>query len=120
MPRKAPATLADEIPRGALRAVVLALLAEAPLHGYGIVQLLKLRTGDRVEIPEGSLYPALHELELEGLIDATWEKSPEGRRRRVYSLTSAGRKETTSSRDRWLAMAELLKVLLVPPAPRRA
>ena len=117
-PRK-PAP-ADEIPKGALRAVVLSLLSEKPLHGYAIVQALKLRTGGALELKEGSLYPALHELELEGFVDAHWEKSPEGRKRRVYSITPRGRRETSAWRDRWLAMAELLKSLLARPSTARS
>ena len=70
-----------------------------------------------LKIRDGSLYPALHELELEGAIEATWTKAPDGRRRRVYSLTRRGRRAAKGARDEWLAIADLLKSLLRARAP---
>lgn len=102
----------DEIPRGALRAIVLSLLADKPAHGYALVRALDERTKGALKLREGTLYPALHELELEGFVDAKWETSREGRKRRVYSLTAKGRRETTSTREQWLEMANLLRSVL--------
>ena len=102
----------DVVPRGALRALVLATLAESDLHGYALARRLEERARGTLKIREGSLYPALHELELEGAVEATWTRAPDGRRRRVYSLTRAGRRTMKTARAEWLAIAEMLRALL--------
>jgi DNA-binding PadR family transcriptional regulator len=102
----------DVGPRGALRALVLAILAEGDLHGYALARRLEERARGTLKIREGSLYPALHELELEGAVEATWTRAPDGRRRRVYSLTSAGKRTAKGARAEWLAIADLLQSLL--------
>jgi DNA-binding PadR family transcriptional regulator len=102
----------DAVPRGALRALVLAALAEERLHGYALARRLEERARGAFRIREGSLYPALHELELEGAIEATWTRGPDGRRRRVYALTRAGRRAAKGARAEWLAIADLLRAML--------
>jgi DNA-binding PadR family transcriptional regulator len=104
----------DAVPRGALRALVLAALADEPLHGYALARSLEARSHGSLKIREGSLYPALHELELDGSIRASWTRAPTGRRRRVYALTPSGRRALRSARTEWLAMADLLHALLGP------
>ena len=106
----------DVVPRGALRALILAVLAETDLHGYALARKLEERARGTLKIREGSLYPALHELELEGAIEATWTKGPDGRKRRVYALTSTGKKLTKSARAEWLAIADMLRDMLGDPA----
>lgn len=100
------------MPRGALRALVLATLGEADMHGYALARRLEQRAGGTLKIREGSLYPALHELELEGSVEATWTRGPDGRRRRVYSLTRAGRRAAKGERAEWLAIADMLRAML--------
>ena len=102
----------DVVPRGALRALVLATLAESDLHGYALARKLEERSRGTLKIREGSLYPALHELELEGAVEATWTRGPDGRRRRVYSLTRAGKHAAKGARAEWLAIADMLRALL--------
>ncbi|HTR52465.1 MAG TPA: helix-turn-helix transcriptional regulator [Kofleriaceae bacterium] len=102
----------DVVPRGALRALVLATLADGDLHGYALARKLEDRARGTLRIREGSLYPALHELELEGAVEATWTRAPDGRRRRVYSLTRAGKRAAKGARDEWLAIAEMISALL--------
>lgn len=92
--------------------MLLALLAEESMHGYALARLLEERARGALKIREGSLYPALHELELEGIVEAVWEKAPDGRKRRIYSLTRKGRGEAKGARKEWLAIAELLRTLL--------
>src|SRR4051794_41983501 len=75
--------------RGHLDGLLLAVLAEAPSHGYELSQRLTRRSGGELGVNEGSLYPALHRLERAGLVDSAWS-SEGGRRRRGYRLTSAG------------------------------
>jgi DNA-binding PadR family transcriptional regulator len=102
----------DVVPRGALRALVLSCLAEEELHGYALARKLEERARGTIRIREGSLYPALHELELGGAIEARWTHGPDGRRRRVYAITRAGRTTARGARDEWLAIADLLRSLL--------
>src|SRR4051812_19761586 len=97
----------DVVPRGALRALVLSALSDQDLHGYALARRLEDRAGGTLKIREGSLYPALHELELEGAVEATWTRGPDGRRRRVYTITRAGRKTARGARDEWLAIADM-------------
>jgi PadR family transcriptional regulator, regulatory protein PadR len=63
-----------------------------PLHGWAIAQRLKQVSGDVLQVSEGSLYPALHKLELEGWLTATWQISETGRRAKFYTLSRAGRR----------------------------
>ena len=102
----------DVVPRGALRALVLAVLAEGDMHGYALARKLEERARGTLKIREGSLYPALHELELAGAVEASWTRAPDGRRRRVYSLTRAGKRTAKSARAEWLAVADMLHALL--------
>jgi len=102
----------DVVPRGALRALLLAALANEDLHGYALARRIEDRARGTLKIREGSLYPALHELELEGAIEATWTKAPDGRKRRVYSLTRAGRRAAKGARAEWLAIADMLQTVL--------
>jgi len=86
--------------RGHLDRLLLAVLAEASGHGYELGQRLKERSGGQLEIYDGSLYPALHRLERAGLVKSSWSTC-DGRRRRVYSLTSSGRRDAAASRREW-------------------
>ena len=95
---------------------MLAVLAEERLHGYALARRLEEHAPGMLEIREGSLYPALHELELEGAVEATWTRAPDGRRRRVYALTRAGRRAAKAARAEWLAIADMLRALLGAPA----
>src|SRR4051794_1171711 len=89
-----------DLVRGHLDGLLLAVLADAPAHGYEISRQLTHRSGGNLEVPEGSLYPALHRLERAGLVDSAWTAQG-GRRRRTYRLTAAGRRATTAARQEW-------------------
>jgi PadR family transcriptional regulator, regulatory protein PadR len=86
--------------KGHLDALILAVLAEAPLHGYAVIEQLKQRSGGSLALPEGTVYPALHRLEAAGLLQSSWSKAS-GRRRRVYELTRQGRAELGLRRREW-------------------
>jgi PadR family transcriptional regulator PadR len=86
--------------RGHVDALLLAVLAEAPGHGYELNQRLIARSGGELGVPEGSLYPALHRLERGGLVESEWSAG-DGRKRRVYRLTGSGRRTMAASRDEW-------------------
>jgi DNA-binding PadR family transcriptional regulator len=86
--------------RGHVDSLLLAALAGAAGHGYEISQRLTRTSGGELAVNEGSLYPALHRLERGGLVTSAWS-ADEGRRRRVYEITDAGRRAVERSRDEW-------------------
>src|SRR6202789_4553041 len=83
---------ADLIP-GTLDMLILTTLKRAPLHGYGIAQSIKRISDDVLTVEEGSLYPALQRLLLQGWVKAEWKKTETNQRARYYTLTAAGRKQ---------------------------
>lgn len=87
--------------KGHLDAIVLAALETAPAHGYAIIDTIKLRSAGTFDLPEGTVYPALHRLEQAGLLASTWIVPSGGRRRRVYSLTRAGVAALADRRKAW-------------------
>ena len=82
--------MAGEAIKGHLDVLLLAVVAEGPVHGYAVVERLRARSGGRFDLPEGTVYPALHRLEADGLLESSWAVV-EGRRRRMYELTDRGR-----------------------------
>jgi PadR family transcriptional regulator, regulatory protein PadR len=86
--------------RGHLDGLLLAVLAASPGHGYELSRRLTERSGGTLGVPEGSLYPALHRLERSGLVESSWDRA-DGRRRRIYQLTPAGRRAAEASRQAW-------------------
>ena len=91
MPREAG------LPPGTLALLILRLLAAGPLHGYAIAQRIHLLSREELSVEEGSLYPALQKLLLNGWVKASWTKSESGREVREYRLTAAGRSQLESA-----------------------
>lgn len=87
--------------KGHLDAIVLAALETGPAHGYAIIEAIKSRSGGTFDLPEGTVYPALHRLEQAGLLSSTWTTPPSGRRRRVYALTKNGVARLAEGRKAW-------------------
>jgi len=85
--------------------LVLKTLTHGHLHGYAIAQLLQQISGDVLQVEEGSLYPALQRLELNGWIEGEWGVSSNNRRARFYKLTPGGRKKLSSDTERYKEMA---------------
>lgn len=100
-----------DVLRGHLAGLVLAVLEPAPLHGYGVIEALSLRSGGELDVPTGTVYPALHRLERMGLIDSEWEPAS-GRRRRIYSLTANGRRALADERESWQRFASTISAVL--------
>jgi PadR family transcriptional regulator, regulatory protein PadR len=86
--------------KGHLDALILAVLAPEPLHGYAIIAELKRRSGGALALPEGTVYPALHRLEGTGLLASGWDVVA-GRRRRIYHLTPAGEAALADQSAQW-------------------
>jgi DNA-binding PadR family transcriptional regulator len=96
---------------GYLDPVVLAVVATGPLHGYAIIEELRTRSGGELDLPEGTVYPALHRLERRGLLKSAWSRG-EGRRRRVYRLTTRGRRELEERAREWRTFARVVEGVL--------
>jgi PadR family transcriptional regulator, regulatory protein PadR len=99
--------------RGQLDSLLLAVLAEAPRHGYAIAEELRGRTGGELELAEGTLYPALHRLERDGLLESSWATDAP-RRRRVYALTARGRAALSDRRAEWRGFVQAIGAVLDP------
>ena len=91
--------------------MLLAVLAEAPGHGYELNRRLLARSGGDLDVNEGSLYPALHRLERGGLVESEWDAG-DGRKRRVYRLTRSGRRAATSSKEEWRVFSTAVQKVL--------
>ena len=99
--------------QGSLPLLVLKLLARrGPLHGYGLATQIETMSAELLRVEEGSLYPALHRLEEDGLIKAKWSTTETGRRARMYEITSAGRKQLESDEVRWKAITSAVGKVL--------
>jgi DNA-binding PadR family transcriptional regulator len=96
--------MSQDAVRGHLDGLVLAVLAGGPAHGYALIELLRERSGGFFELPEGSVYPALHRLERAGLVESGWAEAG-GRRRRVYELTVRGHRAMADRRQEWRSFA---------------
>lgn len=101
---------AEEL-KGHLDGLILAVVSRGPLHGYAVIEALKARSGGNLALPEGTVYPALHRLEAEGLLSSEWSTAS-GRRRRVYSITRRGEKELGASRERWRLFANTIEAVM--------
>jgi PadR family transcriptional regulator, regulatory protein PadR len=99
--------------RGQLDALLLAVLAEGPRHGYAIVEELRGRTAGELELAEGTLYPALHRLERDGLLESRWSTDAP-RRRRVYAVTARGRAALEDRRHEWRGFVRAVGAVLDP------
>jgi PadR family transcriptional regulator, regulatory protein PadR len=102
----------SELPQGTLDLLILKTVALGPVHGYAIAQRLQQVSRDVVQVPQGSLYPALHRLEYKGWIKAQWGASENNRKARFYSLTAAGRKQLTAELENWGRLAEAVNLVL--------
>jgi transcriptional regulator len=98
--------------QGALDLLILQTLALAPNHGWGIQQRIEQVSRDTLTVSQGSLYPALHRLEAEGLVVSDMVRSENNRRARVYTLTAAGRRQLESEHADWQRFSLAIRRLL--------
>lgn len=94
-----------ELVQGTLDMLILKTLARGAMHGYGIAQWIQQISDEVLRVEEGSLYPALHRLELNGLIDSEWGQSANNRRAKYYRLTASGRKQLQAEASNWKRLA---------------
>jgi len=97
--------------KGHLDALLLATLEDGPRHGYAVKEALRDGSDGRFDLPTGTVYPALHRLEQAALIAGSWSVE-QGRRRRTYELTPAGRRRLVDDRARWREFATAVTTLL--------
>lgn len=81
--------------------LVLSILAEGESYGYALIQKVSELSGNKLDWSEGMLYPVLHRLEEQGLIRSYWKEGETGRKRKYYSITAAGKKETATHKEQW-------------------
>ena len=101
-----------EILPGTLDMLILKAVSLKPLHGYGVLQRIRQISRDALEIPQGSLYPALYRLEHNDLIAAEWGQSENNRRAKYYRLTTAGRRRLRDKTDSWNRLASAIAAAL--------
>ncbi len=91
--------------QGTLDMLVLKALGRGPLHGYDVAEYILTWSGDVLHVEEGALYPALHRLELRGLLASEWGVSANNRRAKFYHLTAAGRKQLAAESSEWARLS---------------
>lgn len=105
-------TAKSDLPQGTLDLLILKIVALGPVHGYAIAQRLQQVSRDVVQVPQGSLYPALHRLENRGLLAADWKVSEAGRDTKIYRLTKSGRAQLETEAANWRRLAGAVGLIL--------
>ena len=102
----------SDLPQGTLDLLILKIIALGPVHGYAIAQRLEQVSRGVVQVPEGSLYPALHRLENRDLLAADWKATETGREAKFYRLTRKGRKELETEAADWQRLIDAIGLIL--------
>ena len=102
----------SDLPQGTLDLLILKIVALGPVHGYGIAQRLQQVTRDVVQVPQGSLYPALHRLENRGLLAAEWTETQTGRDAKFYRLTRKGKAHLEMETASWRRLTDAVGLIL--------
>src|SRR5436309_9313391 len=97
---------------GTVGVLLLTLLSERAMYAYEMVQEAERRSAQTFQLKEGTVYPALHQMERAGLLTATWRESAAGRARKYYSLTAKGRRRAESKRRQWASIAAAMRAIL--------
>jgi len=101
-----------ELLQGTLDMLILKAVSLGPLHGYGVLLRIQQISKDRLEIQQGSLYPALYRLEHQGWIVSEWGESENKRKAKYYRLTAAGKRKLQTESEKWNRMADLIAGIL--------
>jgi PadR family transcriptional regulator, regulatory protein PadR len=102
----------SDLPQGTLDLLILKVVALGPVHGYSIAQRLEQVSRGVVQVPEGSLYPALHRLENRSLLAADWKETETGREAKFYRLTGKGRKQLETEAESWQRLIDAIALIL--------
>jgi PadR family transcriptional regulator PadR len=102
----------SDLPQGTLDLLILKVIAFGPVHGYAIAQRLEQVSRGVVQVPEGSLYPALHRLENRGLLAADWKETETGREAKFYRLTRKGLKQLETETADWQRLIDAIGLIL--------
>ena len=102
----------SDLPQGTLDLLILKVAGLGPVHGYAIAQRLQQVSQGVVQVPQGSLYPALHRLEKRGLLSADWRATETGREAKFYRLTRKGRTQLDAQTAGWLRLADAVSLIL--------
>jgi PadR family transcriptional regulator, regulatory protein PadR len=102
----------SDLPQGTLDLLILKVVAVDPVHGYAIAQRLEQVSRGVVQVPEGSLYPALHRLENRGFLAADWKVTETGREAKFYRLTRKGRKQLEQESASWQRLIDAVGLIL--------
>lgn len=103
--------LSKELVAASTVPLVLAVLAEGENYGYALIQRVRELSGDKIQWTEGMLYPVLHWMEKEKLIEAEWQEADTGRRRKYYRLRREGRQALQTEKDQWMTVHATLNKL---------
>jgi PadR family transcriptional regulator PadR len=98
----------SDLLQGTLDLLILKTLALGAQHGWGISQRIQQVSGDVLRVNQGSLYPALHRLELQGWIASEWGESDNNRQAKFYKLTATGRRQLADERENWLRLSNAI------------
>ncbi len=102
----------SDLPQGTLDLLILKIVALGPVHGYAIAQRLEQVSRHVVQVPQGSLYPALHRLENRGFLAADWKETETGREAKFYRLTAKGRAQLQAEAASWDRLTEAVALIL--------
>jgi len=105
-----------ELLQGTLDLLILKAVSLGPLHGYGVLLRIQQISRHRLEIQQGSLYPALYRLEDQGWIASEWGESENKRKAKYYRLTGAGKKRLQTEQEKWNRMADVIAAILATEA----
>jgi PadR family transcriptional regulator PadR len=103
-----------ELLQGTLDLLILRTLVAGPSHGHAIAKNIQRTSEELLQVETGSLYPALHRLEAQGWIAASWELSDKGKRAKYYRLTPSGRKQLASEQSKWRTFSRAMGLVLNP------
>ena len=102
----------SDLVQGTLDLLILKTLAIEPRHGWAIAKRIRQISGDVLQVTQGSLYPALHRLEQQGWLSATWIATDGGREAKVYALTAAGRKQLAKELESWERLSGAINLVV--------
>ena len=106
--------LSKELVAASTVPLVLSVLAEGESYGYALIQRVRALSGGRIEWTEGMLYPVLHWMEQQGMVESEWKEAETGRKRKYYRLCSEGRSALAAEKEQWLTVHATLTKLWKP------